>query len=608
MVTVNNNPGIVSKNERIPELENIVKDYMSLIPEIPRFEKKIYRTKAPKGMDVADRLAWEREEIKKCKYGDGELSGKMYFYYNYGSIENIDRGKIKPDFRSADAFWYERVNSCHEEKGKGIICVKRRRAGFSWKEAADALHDASFYPNAKIGMNSKTERDSVELFKKVKFVYDNLPSFLRATTTAGSSRMEMDFAYFTRDSKGNKIRRGTQSNIFVVSPTPNAFEGRMLNKWVCDEAGKIDHLPQLWSYTEDCLMQETVRSGIPLLFGTAGEIGKEGIGLKRMWDNAHVYNLERIFFGGWMGLITDEFGNDMVEDAVRWIVYQRKKRENLSEKDQVDFKQRYPLTIEEAFMDSSNVGVGNRIKINQQISSLSANPPRRTTGYFRQDATGKVIFNPSADGKVVMYEPVKEIKNLYVIGVDPADHDDVGTEASDMSLHVIKKQEGAGSPYIVCEYVDRPKKAKEYYEQSMLIARYYNETSLLVERNRYRMISFMEEAGYKHLIKLSPQGVMRMVGGRSNTMGVHMNDSTKEYMITLIEEYIEDYCELIPSIKLLEQFLLFGVENTDLVMSFGIALMSLKDESVGTRPIGYKPIKPSFKYMNQGGRVVRVRQ
>ena len=96
-----------------------------------------------------------------------------------------------------------------------------------------------------------------------------------------------------------------------------------------DEAGKIRNLATLWQYTEDCLMQETRRVGMPILFGTAGDIGAEGRDLEYMWRNSHQYKLKRFFFAGWMGLTSDEYGNDDKENGIRWIVYERHRREGL---------------------------------------------------------------------------------------------------------------------------------------------------------------------------------------------------------------------------------------------------------------------------------------
>jgi hypothetical protein len=316
---------VIPLSERIPEIEEKVQYYLSITPDLPINKKKYKRREMPNFDNVISRKEWIRREIKRCREGYEQMNGRMYFWFHYVWMKNIEGGKIRPEYRVCDHEWFNFVESL-KESGWGGICAKRRRGGFSWKVASDSLYNSMFKKDSTVGMNSKGERDSIELFRKVKYIYDNLPSWLRATSTAGNAKMHMDFSYYKKDENGNRIKRGVQSNIVCVPPTDTAFEGWMLNWWYCDEAGKIPNLPQMWSYTEDCMMQETVRMGVPIVFGTAGDITKEGRGLIEMWENNEAYNLKRFFFGAWMGLWVDEYGNDKKEDIIRWVLYERKKR------------------------------------------------------------------------------------------------------------------------------------------------------------------------------------------------------------------------------------------------------------------------------------------
>lgn len=588
--------------DRIPELEEQVKRYLQIIKPLPENTIKYARVKIPVFKNLTERNAWEREQIRRCILGFNGLSGKMYFWFNFCYIKNLKGGKIAPEFRNSDKIWFDELEDA-KNKAEGIVCVKRRRAGFSWKAAADALHDAMFNPFFVVGMNSKTERDSIHLFSKILFIYDNLPQFLRSRI--GSKRgMNLRFHVNDKDENGNPIKRGLQSEINVVPPTDSAYEGLMLGKWVCDEAGKIPNLPQMWSYTEDCLMQETVRYGQPIIFGTSGDISKDGMGLMGMWENSDVYKLRRFFFGGWMGLSVDEFGNDRVEECVRWIVYERKRRENLPGKFYSDFLQRYPLTPEEAFNQYTESGIGDITLINRQIASLSDNPVKEKRGTFVIDDKGNVAFSVTPLGKVIMYED-PDPNALYVAGCDPADHDDATAESSDLSLHIVKKQHGTVGPKIVLEYVDRPDNLVEYYNQSYYAMLYYNKTKLLVERNRYRMISHFTANNWQVVLATTPQGLSRLFSVRSNSIGIHMNVDVKNYMKGVIAEYIQDYSELIPSRKLLQEFVAFGAMNTDRVFSFGLALILMKEDKRSSAS-GNKRKIPTYKYKKVNGRIIRV--
>lgn len=608
MAKVADEPVIIAPEDYIPELEEQVKYFMSTTPDLPRNEIKYKALTIPSFKSDEDQMEWELEQIRRCKAGWKTMCGKQYFYLNFCKIKNLGGGKIIPDFRVCDNEWFKLVEECQSGTGYGIVCVKRRRVGASWKEAADVLHDCLFNKHFNVGMNSKTERDSIELFKKVKFLYSSLPQFLRVRTSASNSKMFLEFAYYIKDENGNKIKRGNESSILVVAPTDSAYEGQMLNKWIADEAGKTSNLDTIWSMTEDCLMQETRRIGVPILFGTSGDVGNVGRALKDMWFNSDVYRLKRFFFAGWNGLICDEYGNDLKEEGIRYIIYERHRRRTLDAVKQNDFFQRYPLTVQEAFSQASTGGVGDIVKINAQRISLEENPPKFSKGYFKFDADGTVKFVPSNSGSVIIYEhPEHHLKAGYVAGCDPADHDDAYDEASDLSLYVIKKQDGLDPPRIVCEYTDRPKKLNDYYDQAIMTLLYYNGTRVLIERNRPRMISYFDDMGYKYLLQTTPQGIVRLVGGRANTIGLNMNNTTKDYLRGVITEYTDEYCELIPSKDLLQEFIEFGTRNTDKAMAFGIALIFLKeDKTVAKRSEKVTKILPRFSYKRINGKTIRV--
>jgi hypothetical protein len=593
---------LIPLEKRLPDLEEQVKRFLQIIPSLPRNETKHRRVKIPTFKSQVERIAWEREEIRRCRHGHNGMSGKMYFWFNYCYIKNLKGGKIAPEYRVADAYWFRELEDS-KSKGWGIVCVKRRRAGFSWKAAADALHDVTLNSHFVLGMNSKSERDSIHLFNKLTFMYDNLPQFLRAKI--GSKRgMKIEFYIKDKDQNGNPIKRGAQNEVNVVPPTDSAYEGLMLGKWICDEAGKIPNLPQIWSFTEDTMMQETERIGQPVLFGTSGDISKDGKGLMDMWENANIYKLTKFFFGGWMGMFCDEYGNDRIEEVVRWIVYERHRREALPGKFYSDFIQKYPLTSREAFNHYSESGIGDVAMINKQISSLTENPVKERRGHFAIKDDGSVTFNVHPQGHVIMYEE-PDPNALYVAGCDPADHDDVLEGASDLSLHIVKKQNGTVGPKIVLEYVDRPAKLEDYYNQAYYALLYYNKTKLLVEKNRFRMISHFNERNWQGILATPPQGLNRLFAIRSNSIGVHMNTDFKIYMKGVISSYIDDYVDLIPSKKLLREFIVFGAENTDRVFSFGLALVLSKEDK--RKPASErKKYAPTYSYKNVNGKIIRI--
>ena len=601
---------LVPVHKYVPEYEKEIALYMSNIVPLPNNEIKYETIKIPTFDDLAKEIAWQDEEVRRCKEGHNGLSGKMYYYFNYCRIVSL-KGRTPPQFRVCDAEWFKLIEVCQRSRQYGIVCVKRRRVGASWKEAADCLHDVSFRNDFHIGMNSKSERDSQLLFSKVKYLYDALPDFLRVRTLSNTNSY-LEFAYW-HPTAIPKRKVGNRSDIIAVSPTDSAFEGHLLNKWICDEAGKIPNLEQLWSYTEECLMQETIRDGCPIVFGTSGDVGNEGKGLREMWKHAAVYKLKKFFFAGYMGLYVDEFGNDRIEDCVRWIVYKRHEKEQLGNKALSDFIQKYPLNVKEAFSQASAGGIGDINRINAQKASLMMDPPKRVFGRFAFDTEENVKWIPDPKGKCIIYQhPKPAKKNLYVAGADPADHDDVYDEASDMAMYIMSRQDGMEPPQIVFEYVDRPKNVDEFYEQARLALIYYNECKILIERNRFGMIKYFDRSGYKHMLATTPGSVTRMFGGKVNTIGLQMaattTDGVKYYLAELCSLYVKDYCEFIPSEELLDDFIAYGSRNTDRAMAFGITVIFLNDNVKAKVVDAAKVVNriPNWGYVRQGGRIVKI--
>lgn len=599
---------VVPKSEYVPEWEAEVQRYMTVSGHLPKNTILYEHVQIPKNLDRLGTQQWELTQIDRCRNGYNGMVGKMYFYFHFCYIQAPGK-KIRPSFRVIDNEWFKTIEACQKSKEWGIICVKRRRVGASWKEAADMLHDCLFNTHFKVGMNSKTERDSILLFQKIKFLYENLPAFLRVPTTKSNTKNFLDFSYVVKDESGNKRTAGNESSVVAVAPTDTAYEGQMLSKWICDEAGKIKNLATLWQYTEDCLMQETRRVGMPVIFGTAGDITEEGKDLVYMWKYAYQYKLKKFFFAGWMGLTADAYGNDDKEAGIRWVVYERHRREGLRESELKTFIQKYPLTVPEAFTVNTNAGVGDIVKIAAQQESLRENPPKRVFGFFKMSPAGKVDFVPDPRGHCIIYEhPKPGIDSLYIGGCDPADHNEVFDEASDLSMYILKRQQGMERPKIVFEYTHRPPDLTEYYEQAMMACIYYNKAKLLVERNRYLMINFFENSNHKYLLSKTPIGVIRVTkNGRVDTYGIMMTPANKQFLKGLIAKYVEDDYELIPSIDLLEEFTYFGAKNTDKAMAFGIALMLLEDYS---HPITLNKVvvskTPHFGFKKVDGKIVRV--
>lgn len=575
---------IIPTHEFIPDLEREVNYHLSQIPKQIKNTIKYSRTEYPnfKG-DIRAELSYQSEEFRRCIHGYNGMSPKMYFFYHYCFLRDPELGKIRPEYRKISADWFQFVDDHLKPTDKrGIVAIKRRRVGMSWMAAADLLHQAIFTPMSQIGMNSKSEADSRSLFKAVKFIYQNLPDWMRPRTTASDRRDYMEFAYPKKDSAGNRSKGGLESFILSVAPTTNSYEGGAFSRVTIDEGGRILNLLDMWAVTRDTLMKPPRMIGLPIIFGTVGETnGGSGTGIKEIWDQNEVYGFDRFFMGGYNALdgMIDEYGNDLVEHAVRWIIYERH-RIKTSKKEFNAFIQKYPLNERDAFNCPTDGGVGNIILINDQITKLTYNPPEARTGWMRPKPDGTVDFVPNPNGKIIIYElPDSRRINGYVAGADPADHDDVKKtrDSSNLALAILAKPFGMGAPKLVLEYVDRPEKLDAFFEQSAMALKWYNNTKVLVEDNRARMINYFK-IKYPALLPLVPKSIATARGGSEMKHSVKMTEDRKQQAMGLIEDNVDNYSEYIPSIRLLEEFKVFGDAHSDddLAIAYALALMMLQ--------------------------------
>lgn len=596
--------------------EDNVEDYIVLAHAVFKENKKLYETtEVPKNFDSPlDAKMWRREEIRRCIQGHNGLCGKMYFYINYVYIKNISGGFIKPEYRVCDHAWFELIESTRpkgKNKGKGVICVKRRRAGFSWKAAADALHDAMFTKGAEIGMDSKSEVDSQHLFKKCKQIYDRVPEFMRVPVDGGQTKESMYFARKSKDEHGNNILKGNLSELFCLAPTDSAYEGRMMTKWVSDEGGKKPNLLTMWGYTEDCLMQESERLGQFICFGTSGDVDSSSKGLKEFWYKNNAYEFIRFFMAGWMGTSVDKYGNDNIRKEVERILKKRRTKLEMGASDYWDYIQKYPLTPAEAFLAKEGTGVGHVRNIKEQMDELLRSPAKPRKGRFRWGGSGepKVVFEPveipDDGGYVILYQnPIPEFE--YASGSDPVDHDYV-QGGSDASIYIMNRPKGLNNPPVICmSYTGRPNRADTFYEQSAMALMYYNDTKCLIERNRNGMIKWFEMNGYLHLLKNEPIPKGTLKRSFIPKLGVMKTTANGIELERCINDYTTEYCSHIQEIELLEEFFKYDDENTDRAIAFGWTLYSLEDDLIMKRDsTSRKNLSPKFGIKRINGKVVR---
>jgi hypothetical protein len=371
-------------------------------------------------------------------------------------------------------------------------------------------------------------------------------------------------------------------------------------------------LEAIYANAEDCLIQDGVRCGTIIIFGTMGETDKAGKGLMQFWKNHKMYDLEQFPFWGYHELIMDEFGNDRIEESVRTIIYNRRKREGGSTKIYQKFIQKYPLHEQDAFLSVGGYGIGNPLIIGQQELNLLSEAPQRTVG--KMTSVGDTAtFIPDPLGQAIIYKFPEKRKDGYTATLDPAEDDDVAKtkDSSELGFSIMSRPFGLMPPEIVAEYCHRPKKLEDAYIQIALLLKLYG-CQIHIEMNKggWRAYDWFMR-NFPELLALATRPGNSLRAGVELKHGMKMNSDKKIQMIGLLEMHLDNYClpmpdigyKGIPSTKFLAQCKVFGGDgkDDDLAVSVGwnlIIQQSDKKVAKAQDASTEKSQRPRYEYHN----------
>ena len=291
--------------------------------------------------------AWIDEEDKRCTDGfwlfiNGELTyltGDHYFYLNYFKL---DAGY--PEYRDADRRWFYVWEVCIKDGfSLGIIYLKKRRDGFSYRAVSCILNRARKTFNAEYGMISKTGEDVKALFQKLVYGFQELPVFFKPQVQSAED-VKKELFFKTPVQKISYKNRNTKTEISLNTKiswrntSENAFDGVKLSGLIGDETGKFEEADfEKWmQIVEKCLTLGGGKLvvGKALIGTTVNEPEKESTGKKRrqgakafesVWrksnsseknaNNKTLSGLYRYFLPAYDGLegFIGEYGESIIE-------------------------------------------------------------------------------------------------------------------------------------------------------------------------------------------------------------------------------------------------------------------------------------------------------
>ena len=147
-------------------------------------------------------------------------------------------------------------------------------------------------------------------------------------------------------------------------------------------------------------------------------------------------------------------------------------------------------------------------------------------------------------GAIVIWEhPIKDAPfGLYIIGVDPYDHDQSGSSSLGSCL-VYKRHQNfeSYSDMIVAEYTGRPATAEIFYEKVYRLALYYN-ARIMYENQNKGLFMYFKNKHIDYLLADQPDILKDIVSNSTvnRGKGSHMTKEIKIWAFGKIKEWLEE--------------------------------------------------------------------
>ena len=262
-------------------------------------------------------------------------------------------------------------------------------------------------------------------------------------------------------------------------------------------------------------------------------------------------------------LYMDKDGNTLTTPARQYILEERRKViENSTNSVAVDrYVAERPITPAEACLEF-NGNIFPKKELQEQLGKIRTNKllsNHKQIGdlIWESDGSLKWLLKKNGDithyplnknddptGSIVIWEhPVKDAPiGLYIIGVDPYDHDQSGTNSLG-SCFVYKRFQNFENYYdlIVAEYTGRPSTAEEFYENVRKLAIYYN-ARIMYENQNKGLFPYFVAKHCDYLLADQPDILNDIIGNSkvNRKKGCHMNKQIKQWGEGLIKDWLND--------------------------------------------------------------------
>lgn len=539
-----------------------------------------------------------------------------------------------PRFWDYDYYYFNAIEEA-ETQGKHMAVLKSRQRGYSFKGASMLVRNYELIPGSKNFAVASEQKFLVgdglltKAWQIMDFIDKNTEWSKQRLT---STRMERVSGYKITDEYGKQTEQGYLSSItgITLKNDPERIRGTRGKLVLWEEGGKFPNLLTAWRIEQPAVETDDGKAfGLMIGFGTGGTEGGQFDGLKDLFYKPDAYNVLSFpniwddgaestkcgfFVPSWSNMeghdangkeLMDKDGNSYKELAMEELMRQRNTiKDGGATQQSIDrFISERPIKPQEAVLELGK-NIFPRKLLMDQLTRLRTNKKLQNMKHVVDlvwDGRGGVTANEKKSGDITTYHLKKDDKpegsvviweypiedppfGLYIIGVDPYDHDESFTNSLGSTFVFKRVKAGeAWNDVIVAEYSGRPATAEEYYENVRKLAIMYN-ARVMFENERKGIYPYFTNKHCDYLLADQPDKIITEVFKDSKVhrrKGCHMTKSIRAYGEGLILEWLLDEyepghtnIERIYSEPLLEELIENdGIKNVDRVIALCMVML-----------------------------------
>jgi hypothetical protein len=601
---------------------------------------------------------WENEDKKITEgivINGFYFSPFVYWHLNFWSIfvdtivgnkaiRKLDRPQLWDTYLAVDETIQKAEN--HPDGKKGVVMVGSRRISKSVLTSSYITHKAVTQKGSDNLISALNGPDLKIITEYVDLGLRNLPEYLKFPRIEDDWKRQVTLGYKDKQNVRHEWSKFHVRN-FDEGNNTEAAAGLTLSSFLLEEGGKGKILNCL-AATTPCFDSPYGWRCSPFVIGTSGDMTKAG-DLEELFNNPEAYNFLAVesldsgkayglFIPGTkslkvpkdpvpLGLYLEKSEPSELDYITIWKSDEQKGRELiLKSREQIKKSSGleaylkevmyYPLTHEECFLElSQNIFPVDLLQEQlQKIVSLEANPDyvelyKKSDGSVaHRFSNRKPVQNfpskPTDDleGVIQIWEyPIMNAPyGLYTAGTDPYKQSQAKYSTSLGSTYVYKRVHdiaGEGwSTMVVAAYTGRPKKIETWYEMTKMLLKYYNAKSLCENMDMGFIQHCIEKNDAAFVLERTPSFLNDIHPSSSvnREYGIHMTSDIKDYLNSLIIEYMTEVIERetdsegnivkerlgvtrILDPLLLKELIKFTPKlNVDRVISFGLTLAMAK--------------------------------